>query len=120
MSELLKEVGQVVEGNLGAIAAGGAGLLVGTGVGIATGIAISNRKSTKSKKRKGKSRKKSNRRKTRQRYTPHTAGKGRDRSTKRIRYTKAGQPYVILRSGKARFITKRGAKLSRKRKGGRY
>jgi hypothetical protein len=29
------------------------------------------------------------------------------RSTKRIKYTKNGQPYIILKSGKARFIKKR-------------
>jgi hypothetical protein len=34
--------------------------------------------------------------------------------------TKTGQPYVILASGKARFISKKSARLSRKRKGGRY
>jgi hypothetical protein len=49
-----------------------------------------------------------------------TAGKRRDTSTRRIRMTKFGQPYVILKSGKARFISKRSARLSRKRKGGRY
>ena len=49
-----------------------------------------------------------------------TAGKRKDRSTKRIRMTKNGQPYIILKSGKARFISKRSARLSRKRKGGRY
>lgn len=49
-----------------------------------------------------------------------TAGKRRDTSTRRIRMTKHGQPYVILASGKARFISKKSAKASRKRKGGRY
>lgn len=49
-----------------------------------------------------------------------TAGKGKDRSTKRIRMTKHGQPYVILKSGKARFIKKSSASRSRKLKGGRY
>jgi len=34
--------------------------------------------------------------------------------------TKNGQPYVILKSGKARFISKRSARLSRRKKGGRY
>jgi hypothetical protein len=54
------------------------------------------------------------------RYTPHTAGKRRDTSKRRIRYTKNGQPYIILRSGKARFISMRSAKSSHKRPGGRY
>lgn len=49
-----------------------------------------------------------------------TAGKGRDTSTRRIRMTKNGQPYVILKSGKARFIKKSSAKRSRKLKGGKY
>lgn len=49
-----------------------------------------------------------------------TAGKGKDTSTKRIRMTKKGQPYIILRSGKARFIKKSSARRSRKLKGGRY
>ena len=54
------------------------------------------------------------------RYSPHTAGKRKDTSHKRIRYTKNGQPYIILGNGKARFISKRGAKQSHKRAGGRY
>ena len=54
------------------------------------------------------------------RQTPYTARGGKDRSTRRIRHTKHGQPYIILRSGKARFIKKSSAKRSRKMKGGRY
>jgi len=69
---------------------------------------VSSKRVSRTKKRKG------------QRYTPHTAGKRRDRSMKRIRYTKNGQPYVIMASGKARFIKKKSAKTSRKRTGGRY
>jgi len=34
--------------------------------------------------------------------------------------TKNGQPYIILSSGKAKFITKSSARASRRRKGGRY
>ena len=49
-----------------------------------------------------------------------TAGKRKDTSTRRIRMTKNGQPYIILKSGKARFIKKSSAKRSRKLKGGRY
>jgi hypothetical protein len=41
-------------------------------------------------------------------------------SRKRIHYTKKGQPYVIIKGGKARFIKKKSARISRKRKGGRY
>ena len=54
------------------------------------------------------------------RQTPYTARGGKDRSTRRIRMTKHGQPYIILKSGKARFIKKSSAKRSRKTKGGRY
>ena len=37
---------------------------------------------------------------------------------KKIFVTKNGQPYIILKSGKARFIKKSSAKLRRRRKGG--
>jgi len=80
------------------------------------------KKTTRKKSAKTSRKKKTTKRKTKKRgrYTPHTAGKGRDRSTKRIRYTKKGQPYVITRSGKAKFIKKSSAKRSHKLKGGRY
>lgn len=102
------------------IATGLGGAAVGLGVGGA--IAAVGRKSKKRRtkghrKKSSKSRKKAGKRR---RYTPHTAGKGKDRSTRRIRHTKTGQPYVILNSGKARFISKKSAKASRRRKGGRY
>lgn len=58
--------------------------------------------------------------KKRKQKQPHTAGKRKDTSHKRIRYTKHNQPYVILASGKARFIKKSSARMSKKRKGGRY
>jgi len=41
-------------------------------------------------------------------------------SSRKIRTTKNGQPYIILASGKARFIKKSSASSSRKRKGGYY
>lgn len=75
------------------------------------------------KKRSNKNRRartSSTRRKKGRRYTPHTAGKRKDTSRRRIRYTKNGQPYVIMASGKARFISMKSAKSSRKRSGGRY
>lgn len=102
-------------------AATGVGAVLG-GVTIAGVVAAKKRKKKKSSSKR--SRKKSSssrsRRRKRGRRTPYTAGKGKDRSTKRIRYTKNGQPYVITASGKAKFISKKGAKISRKRKGGRY
>lgn len=54
------------------------------------------------------------------RRTPHTAGKRRDTSRRRIRYTTKGQPYVIGAHGKARFISKKSAHSSYKREGGKY
>ncbi len=51
---------------------------------------------------------------------PHTAGRRKDTSTKRIRFTKNNQPYVIMASGKARFIKKSSVARMRKRKGGKY
>lgn len=95
-----------------------------TGAVLASGaVALAVRKKKSKKRTKKSSRKTRTRRKskkTRRRHTPRTAGKGKDRSTKRIRYTKNGQPYVITRSGKAKFIKKTSAKRSRKLKGGRY
>lgn len=54
------------------------------------------------------------------RRTPHTVGKRRDTSRRRIRYTSKGQPYVIGAKGKARFISKKSAKSSYHREGGKY
>jgi len=80
-------------------------------------------KKTKRKKKKTTKKRKVSRRKTKKkriRRTPHTAGKGKDRSTRRIRYTKKGQPYVLNKKGQAKFIKKSSAKRSHKRPGGRY
>lgn len=94
------------------------GALVG---GSIVGAVASRRRKSKKRSRKAPKKKRGKARKSkRKRYTPRTAGKGKDRSTKRIRHTKTGQPYIILKSGKARFISKKSAKASRKRKGGRY
>lgn len=51
---------------------------------------------------------------------PYTAGKRRDTSHRRIRYTKHNQPYIIQADGRARFISKKSTKTSKKRKGGKY
>jgi hypothetical protein len=117
--------------DLNDLKAGAIGAAVGLIVGGTAGYLVGRRKkksksSSKSKKRRASSSKSKKRRKgsrrsrSRRRYTPHTAGKRKDRSTRRIRYTKNGQPYVLMRSGKARFIKKKGARLSHRRKGGRY
>jgi hypothetical protein len=107
---------QFFKTNMGTIAAGIGGLAIGGAVGYAAA-----RKS--SKKRRSKSRKVSysrTRKRKGARYTPYTARKRKDTSHKRIRYTKNGQPYVIMASGKARFIKKTGARRSHKQAGGRY
>jgi hypothetical protein len=39
---------------------------------------------------------------------------------KRIHYTKRGQPYIITAHGKARFISRKSARIDKKRKGGYY
>jgi Na+/glutamate symporter len=122
----------------------GVAAVAGAAVGsVATGIIVAkvkkrkkkskkkSKKSTKKSKRKSKRKlkfgskayrkkylgKHKHRRKQRQ---PHTAGKRKDTSTRRIRYTKNNQPYVILASGKARFIKRSSVRRSRKMKGGRY
>jgi len=91
-------------------------------LGIATGYAIgkrrAKRKKTKSKTRKRKRKRSYSRR--RKQKKPYTAGKRKDTSHKRIRYTKNNQPYVIMANGRARFISKKSVRTSRKRQGGRY
>jgi len=99
-----------------AIGVGSAAVL---GAGTVGAIALTRKRKKSKRKKKSYSPKKRSKR-SRRRYTPHTAGKGKDRSTKRIRYTKKGQPYRIMANGRARFIKKKGARLSHKRKGGRY
>ena len=110
-----------IKGNPVTTALGVGGVVLGGGL-VTSAIVKAKRK--KSVKRKS-TRKKAVTRRTRtikrkSRRTPRTAGKGKDRSNKRIRYTKKGQPYIIMASGKARFIKKSSAKSSHKLKGGRY
>lgn len=101
---------------------------IGTGAAIAggaIGYAVARIRSSKARRKKRKSspaRRKVRRRARgrRGRRTPRTAGKRRDTSRRRIRYTKKGQPYVIVAGGKARFIKKTSASSSRKRRGGKY
>ena len=87
-----------------------------------TALAVSKRRKKKNKTKKTKykrTKSRSKRRNKRIKYA-RTAGKRRDTSMRRIRMTKNGQPYVIMANGRARFISKKSAKASRKRKGGRY
>jgi hypothetical protein len=108
--------------NVGNVASGVVGLGVGGTMGYLAAKSRNKKHSTRGRKSKSvHSRKRSyTHHKKKGRYTPHTAGKRKDTSRKRIRYTKKGQPYVIGAHGKARFIKKSSARNSRKRSGGRY
>lgn len=124
--ERVSTLGNEAKGLLGnpiATAIGGA-VVGGLVTGAVVGSVKSRKKTTRKTRRKKRStkRRSSKRRPTKRRKYKYarTAGKRKDRSTRRIRMTKNGQPYVILASGKARFIKKSSARLSRKRKGGRY
>jgi hypothetical protein len=101
---------------------GAAVAVAGGSLVAASGLLVASRLKKKRRAKNRRARKASNRRKATQRIrrTPRTAGKRKDRSTKRIRYTKNGQPYIILRSGKARFLKKKSARISHKRRGGKY
>ena len=110
---------------IGQIAGGSAVAGVGVGLGISALVRARKKNKKRSKKKKTShknSRKRIHRNKkaNRKRYTPHTAGKGKDTSHKRIRYTKKGQPYIIKADGRARFIKQTSATRSHKQKGGRY
>jgi len=117
---------EFISDNKTAVIATGTGL---AGVALGAGaVSVVNRVRNKTTRKKSKrksgsrsSRKKNTKSKKKRTYNyARTAGKSRDRSSKRIRMTKKGQPYIILKSGKARFIKKSSARNSRKRKGGRY
>jgi hypothetical protein len=128
--------GQLVAVGATALGAGALGLGVATAVKAKRKKKVSKKKSkkktTKRKGRKlkfgskayrrkylgrGRRKKRSGRSKQKQ---PHTAGKRKDTSHKRIRYTKHNQPYIILANGRARFIKKSSVARARKLKGGRY
>ena len=135
------EIPKVTEGEL---VSAGIGALAGLAIGGVAGAAIAGSSTKKSRRRKTRKHKvvrkrvrkhkrklkfgskayrkkylKHGRKKKHQRQ-PHTAGRRRDSSHRRIRYTKNNQPYIILSSGKARFISKKSVSSSRKRRGGRY
>ena len=124
ITELKTNATDFIQQNKTALALGGAGA-AGIVIGGVIGSQIAKRSSTPKKKKSKrkttrKSTYKSRKVKKRSYRYARTAGKGKDRSTKRIRMTKNGQPYIILKSGKARFIKKSSARASRKKKGGRY
>jgi len=96
-----------------------AGLVAGGTIGYLAG---KTKRKYKSSARKYARRKKKvhNNSRTRKQRKPYTAGKRRDTSHRRIRYTKNNQPYIILASGKARFIKRSSVRNRRNRKGGTY
>jgi len=97
----------------------GAGALAIGGIAIA-GIRSRRARSPTLRKKTKKKAGKSTKRKTSKKNKGRTGHKHKHRGTKQIHLTKKGQPYIILSSGKARFISKKSAKLRRKRKGGNY
>lgn len=106
---------QLISKHKGATAAIVGGSAIAIGAGTALALARVKKRSKKGKRTS----KRKTRRNGKQRQ-PHTAGKRRDRSHKRIRYTKKNQPYIIQANGRAKFISKKSARVSRRRRGGRY
>ena len=119
-SSLNDTIGTITDALKSPVVAGVGGAIGGAVIGGVVTSAIIKRRKKKSNKRKYSKSRNSKSLHKRKRKTPRTAGKRKDRSTKRIRYTKRGQPYVILANGRARFISNKSAKISRRRKGGRY
>ena len=133
-------VGQqsLIGAGIGGIVGGAVGLAVGYSAGKRVRKKRTKRKTTtyKNRKKRNSTRKSKGKKlkfgspayrkkylkqgRRRKQKQPHTAGKRKDTSRRRIRYTKNNQPYVILASGKARFISKKSASSSKKRKGGKY
>jgi len=95
------------------LVAGAAGAVLGAGLGAGAVGLVSSRKKKRSKRRsraRSKSRTKrrgkhKHRSSPRGKFSRHTHRKVKNR--KGIHYTKKGQPYKILASGKARFIKKK-------------
>ncbi len=128
LSQVLDFASDKVEGLAGNPVATGVGgvvvgaSLVGAGVAVASAVKKRRRKTAKKRTTKRRTTRRTTKRKPAKKRTKYarTAGKRKDTSKRRIRMTKNGQPYIILASGKARFIKKSSARTSRKRKGGRY
>lgn len=107
------------------IGAGATGAVVGAatlGTALAIGAKVKTSRRKTSKKRKSRRKiKRTSRGKHKHRSSPRgKLTRHTHRRTKGIHYTSKGQPYIIMASGKARFIKKSGAKRSKKLKGGRY
>lgn len=93
-----------------------AALGIGT-TGIVAGISTIKKRRKTAKRRTTKRTKKRKTTKSK-RKTCKPCKRRKKSNGKRIRRTKNGQPYIILSSGKARFISRKSASLRRKRKGG--
>lgn len=101
-----------------AVIAGSTGLIVGAGAGAGV-MALASGKKTKKRKRKSKYKSTRTKKRTRKKKYNYTKRNKRI-SHKKIHYTKNKQPYIILASGKARFIKKSSSRRSKKLKGGYY
>ncbi len=102
--------------------AGLGGGVVGAGA-VAIAGAVRRRPKKAPKKRKTAKRRKTTtttrrKRKTTTSFKKRRAKAFRNASSKKIRFTKKGQPFIILKSGKARFIKKKSARIRKLRKGG--
>ena len=106
-----------------------AGAVLGAGAGTILGVTagkISARKRPKRKTarkrttKRGYTKKRVTRKKTTRRKTTRKKSTSTRTSSKKIKYTKRGQPYIILSNGRARFISHKSAGLRKKRKGGYY
>lgn len=117
--------GFISEKPLQAATALGAGIIIPTSLGI---VALRRKKRGKRrrKKEKRRRRKSQGRRKvSRGRHLHKVSRRGKarrhtHRGTKQIHFTKNGQPYILLSSGKARFIKRTSVRRRRKLKGGFY
>jgi len=106
-----------------ALSGGAVGVVIGGGITNIIGRIRSRRKKTKRKASSSTRRRKNRKRGTTTRKRSSSFKSRRKRafasaSSKKIRMTKNGQPFIILASGKARFISKKSAKSRRMRKGG--
>jgi len=112
------ELKNAIANNLGVVAAGVGAVAVGSGLAAAAVIGSNRKKKVSSKRGRARDRKYVSRQKHERNYKRKTPGKRyktkhsrKSKSRKGVKYTKNGQPYIILASGKARFIKgKRRAK----------
>lgn len=123
--DLISEGEELLKKPIGAAAVGAlGGAVLGATV---TGLITRKRKKKPKRKKNETRRRKTRRRKTRRRTKHRTSRRGKlryhkrgHRGSKAIHYTKKGQPYIILRNGRARFIKASSARARKKRKGGYY